>query len=126
MPRLAIALAVVALLAAEVATGARQPTAAERTKIVRAIKEEIETGPAGNLAIKRIRVLDIDVSTVNPRFAAAGVRMWDETGQEVEGAEFVLQRGYLTGRWLVRNAGTLSLGCGIPRAVRRDLKLSCP
>lgn len=105
MHRLALAVFVVLLVAPELAVAARQPTATERAKIVRAIKEDIETGKAGSLAIKRVRITGLVVSTVNPRFAAAGVRMWDEGGQEVQGAGFVLQRGYLTGRWLVRNAG---------------------
>ena len=124
---LAVVVALVAFVVVpETVVAARAGEAAERAKVVRAIKEDIETGKAGSLAVKRVRVMGLVVSTANPRFAVASVRMWDETGQEVQGAGFVMQRSYLTGRWLVRHAGPSDLGCGIPLAVRRDLKLSCP
>lgn len=110
------------LSTAPLASAARQPTTTERARIERTIKENMESSNPGTT---RVRVWFVRVSTLNSRFAFAGVRMWTG-GREVKGAGFLVQRGYLTGRWLVRIAGTSDVGCDIPRQIERDLRLECP
>jgi hypothetical protein len=79
------------------AAAARKPTLAERTAIIRVTKSHIDTSDCCAV-ISRIKILNIRVSTVSPRWAAISFDGFDEAGQDVGAATATLHKGSLTGR----------------------------
>lgn len=126
-PQRLIVAALVGAIALCLATGAlasRAPTKTERAKVVRVIRDELDSGSAAAVPIARIKIDGFRVSTANPRWAIVGVEAWSEDGQVLQPEAFVMLRGYLTGLWHVQSSGTSGIGCEAPKAVRLDLKLT--
>ncbi|MEA2217679.1 MAG: hypothetical protein QOJ35_305 [Solirubrobacteraceae bacterium] len=121
--RLASVAAVLAALAAAASANAsRAPTAAERAVIVRTVKSSALTAMVddANFDVRRIRI-----STVpTPGLRYAAVKLVPRPGVQADGADGALRRK--RGHWRLINLGTSSVGCILPRSVRRDLKLGCP
>ena len=115
---------IVVMTSAAAAQAFRRPTASERAAIIRTVRVYVDTSDCCAV-ISRIKVYGIRVSTVNRRWAMIYMNGYDESGQEVGQVNAALHKGLLTGRWSVRNFGTGGLGCGMPLAVRRDLRVTC-
>lgn len=120
--RSSTAFAVAALLVAMGALSAtalahRAPTPRERSAITGAIRRSSETR-----MLPCFRVRGIVVSTVGP-WARARVQPCNPA--RYDGADAVVRRAH--GHWTLRELGTALVGCDVvPRAVRRDLRISCP
>jgi hypothetical protein len=114
----------VAALGAASAQASRAPRPAERAAIVRVTRIYVDTSSCCAV-MSRIKVDGLRISTVNSRWARIDIDGYDESGQEVGAASAALHKGNLTGRWSVRSFGTSHLGCGMPLAVRRDLRTGC-
>ena len=96
-----------------VALAATVPTPAQTAGIRAAIADD----PRTCCGRGTYRVVDVRVSSVAASFAAATVR---PDNRKRDGAYVLLWHG--TKRWVVIDAGTDFLGCGlIPGAVRKDL-----
>jgi hypothetical protein len=65
-----------------------------------------------------------EVSTIDSRWAALGLRSFDKSGAPLQPVEVVLHRR-APNDWVVRNYGTEKVGCVMPAKVRVDLKISC-
>jgi hypothetical protein len=112
---LMLTLAVVGLTAA-VATAHRKPTKNEATAINKAAHSSSATHGVGCF-----RTRQIVVSTAGPWAKASLVPCKPNTDTAL--AVFERKRGH----WSLRDLGTSGVGCTLaPRAVRRDLSLSCP
>lgn len=112
--KLLLVLATAAIVASPAA--ARRPTANERSAITKEARAYITM--AGSPAAHDNRITKIDVSSIDPRYAAVFV-----TSPTVGSALMVLHRSLST--WWVLEFGS-SLGCDIgPAAVLRELKVGC-
>ena len=128
MKKLTLALvALAALLAAtSIAVASRKPDHDEAVAITKAFKH---TKLAGlNRVASHVNVVRIRISTVNPRYARANLnakpryRNTFQNGYGVARYRLVAPK-----RWVVIDVGSSGVGCGkVPRAVRKDLKLTCP
>jgi hypothetical protein len=115
---LAAALIVLTLLAAGSAQAARKPTTKDRRAIVAAVKLPSLTYPKGSYYL----VVRVSTAHSKRRWAAVYIRphfdYQDVVQQDV--ASVVRRRG----KWRAHQIGNGG-GCGVRRAVRRDLKLDC-
>lgn len=110
----------VLLVAAVPALAARQPTDTERTEIGAALDKRgfnCSLYPEGHC--ERI----IRISTVQGRWAGAYLKGTPGHRGEVqpEGGSLKLKNG----RWRVNELGPDVNGCGMPKRVRKDLRLYC-
>jgi hypothetical protein len=121
---LVVCMAVIVMASAATAEAFRRPTPSERVAIMKTVRVYVDTSDCCAV-ISRIKVLGIRVSTVNRRWAMVYLDGYDESGREVGAVDATLHKGNLTGRWSVRNFGTGGQGCGVPLAVRRDLRITC-
>jgi len=114
---IAITLAVVPALA----LGARGANGAEARAITAAVKHSSLTRLVPGYEYD---VIDIRISTAARGWAKAAVLGRHRYVNQVQPAGVVLRlKG---GHWRLRTIGGEGLGCGVPRAVARDLKISCP
>ncbi len=104
--------------AASAGSAARRPNRKQRRRIVRAVRryagEETSTF--------RYEVVEVRVSTVNPRRAAALVRGRRGYRRDVQPQDVGLRRR--NGRWRVTQLGNGG-GCDMSPQVRADLRLQC-
>lgn len=120
-----VLLVVVALFgSAASASASRKPTTTERTRLVTVVRHYVDTSNCCAV-MRKIKILDVAVSTVDSRWAYVGIEGYDQSGTDIGAATAVLHRGYLTGTWSVRAFGTGQLGCPAPTGVRHDLHLTC-
>jgi hypothetical protein len=113
---LVLILTVVGLTAAAVATAHRKPTKNEAKAIDKAAHSSSAT-----LGVGCFHTREIVVSTAGPWAKASLVPCKPTT----DTALAVFERKH--GHWRLRDLGTSGVGCTLaPRAVRRDLSLSCP
>jgi hypothetical protein len=108
----------------EAAAAARPATPTERTRIVAAIRTYVDT--SGCCAVmRRIKILSVTVSTVDPLWAVVTLDGIDASGTDVGVASAVFHRSVLSGQWDVRGFGTSpGLACKAQAAVRDDLKMA--
>jgi hypothetical protein len=112
--------------ASGVANGFRRPSASEAAEIRIAIRAQ----PNICCANAKQNVTDIRISTVEPRFASAGV-VAVRKGVQIGNAAVFLYRGvrYMgRERWAVLDFGTEFVGCwfAAPRIVHQLLGGACP
>jgi len=107
------------------AAASRSPTSIERTALDRTVIKYIDTAQ-DHCCAKGLhaKVIAIRVSTVDPTWALVGTAIRTASGQQGQGADLVMHRVRST--WLVTDLGTAVLGCGVSKAVRTDLRLTCP
>jgi hypothetical protein len=125
MPRLALT-AVLLLLAASLAAGAlasRKPDHDEAIKITKAFKTSTKAGL--NKIAYQFNVVNIRVSTVNPRFARGNFVAKPKYRNRFQPGYGVAK--YSNNRWTALDVGSAFVGCSkaVPRAVRADLKIVC-
>lgn len=123
MLRSAILLTISAACLAICAAGAlasRPAHPGEKRAIARAAKRSPDTqGVRGKFDVVHVRI-----STVDPRWARAGLRPKRPFRNQFDTATAALHRAH--GHWTLRSLGTADVGCAIKRpAVRRDLRLQC-
>ena len=131
MKRLGISAALL-LLAAALAAGAlasRKPDHDEAVAITKAFKT---TKIAGLRSVaKKFNVTGIRVSTVNPRYARAGITAKPKYRNTFQSSYGVAKLN-ASDRWKAYDVGTSGVGCPggragvVPKGVRKDLKLRCP
>jgi hypothetical protein len=113
----AVAVVVLALSVAD-ADARRKPTEKERRAILRAVEQRggCSAYPPGSCHMV------VRVSTVRHGWAAADI--WARPGREGTVQPDVASVRHKRGRWRVHQIGNGG-GCGVPQAVRRDLRLRC-
>lgn len=104
-----------------VALGARRASRADARAITAAVKHSPLTRLVPG---SEYNVVDIRISTAARGWAKAGVVGKRGYVNRVQSAGVVLR--FKAGHWRLRTIGGAGLGCGVPRAVARDLRISCP
>ena len=103
------------------ADAARSPTHSESAAIAKAAYGS----PYARLVLGKFVVRTVRVSTHGP-WARAALAAKPRPGTRVLAALAVFKRTH--GTWTLAQLGTARVGCdiGMPKAVRRDLQLTCP
>jgi hypothetical protein len=115
-------IAALALAAAGgVAQAAHEPTFAQRKIIVRTVHDSKLTGAVSD---DRYDVRHIALSDVRTPGRLYGRIVIVPHDNRLDGATGVVRRFH--GHWRLIDLGTAGVGCRLPRAVRRDLRLDCP
>ena len=119
-----LAVAVVAVVPSA-AIASRSPTSSERSILDRTVITYIDTA-RDHCCVKGLhaRVIAIRVSTIDPTWAVVAAAIRDSSGHQAQGADLVMH--HVRSKWQVEDMGTAVLGCGVPKAVRKDLQLTCP
>jgi hypothetical protein len=126
--RITLSLVVLALAGtlAAVALASRKPDADEAVAITKAFKTTTKAGL--NRLAKQFNVVNIRVSTVNPRYARGSFVAKPKYRKVFQAGYGVAKYSKATG-WRAYAVGSSGVGCGkptVPKAVRKDLKLNCP
>jgi hypothetical protein len=100
------------------ALAARRATHAEKRAITTAVKHSRLTSGVPD---REYRVTGIRVATVAKGWSTAQLVGKGRYADRVQTTSAVLRR--TSGHWRVRAVGGAGLGCGVPRAVARDLRL---
>ena len=114
--------AATAVLAVTATAGAyREPTAAERAQIVKAVHASLGYMPCVATGSCPPRIDPIRVSVVEATFATAGISI-----PKIGSATALVHKKH--GTWRVTDLGSADVGCDgdAPKAVRTDLGLGCP
>ena len=120
--------AVLVLVAASLATVAlasRKPDHDEAVKITTAFKTTTKAGL--NKIAYQFNVVNIRVSTVNPRFARANFVAKPKYRNRFQAGYGVAKINASRSKWIALDVGSAFVGCtkAVPRNVRADLKLVC-
>jgi hypothetical protein len=126
MRRSAVTAAILVFTAA-LATGAlasRKPDHDEALKITKAFKTTKKAGL--NTIAYQFNVVNIRVSTVNPRFSKGNFVAKHKYRNRFQAGYGVAKYG--NGKWTALSVGSAGVGCirAVPKSVRKDLKLGCP
>jgi hypothetical protein len=117
----ALAAAAAALLLGGLASAAREPTSAQRRIIVQTVHDSKLTA---QVADDRYDVRHIILSTVRTPGRLYGRIVLVPHDQSLDGATGIVRRFHR--HWRLIDLGTAGVGCKLPAAVRRDLRLQCP
>jgi hypothetical protein len=120
--------AVLVLVAASLATVAlasRKPDHDEAVKITTAFKTTTKAGL--NKIAYQFNVVNIRVSTVNPRFARANFVAKPKYRNRFQAGYGVAKINASRSKWIALDVGSSGVGCikAVPKNVRMDLKLVC-
>ena len=116
------ALAVLGLVAVGgVARAAHEPTFAQRKIIVRTVHDSRLTSAVDDSRYDVRHIVLSDVSTPGRLYGRIVIVPHDNRLDEATG---IVRRFH--GHWRLVDLGTAEVGCWLPRAVRRDLRLTCP
>jgi hypothetical protein len=128
MQKVLLAVVLAAVVGVSLAQGARRPTSSERSRILAAIKLDLDQFDQKTKSFTGRIALGYGqprVSTVDRHWAVAPIRIWDASGREAQSELTILRKSNLTGHWLVLDITTDPRECYVPKAVRKDLGLLC-
>ncbi len=97
-----------------------------QTSVVRRVVVSYIENGENHCCVEGLHVTSVavDVSHADPAWAAAGVKVVDVHGKALDAVVVVLHRVHAG--WRVFNLGTAAMGCGVPKAARKDLELQAP
>jgi hypothetical protein len=115
-----LATGLVTLGASGLAQAAHEPTFTQRTIIVRAVHDSRLTAAVADERYDVRHVVLSDVRTPGRSYGRIVIVPHDN---RLDGATGIVRRFH--GHWRLIDIGTAGVGCRLPRAVRRDLRLDC-
>ena len=116
----AVLAAAVTACAASNALAVRPATRTERTLLIAAAGRSSYLPPRRDWATDRVRFTNLRISTVDARWAT-GTGHLGVGPNHSEDDQAGLLFHFVRGRWQLVSLGTSDVGCGVPKAVIKDL-----